>query len=222
MNERTASLLEHAQRDLETLYALSPGASVTQFLVPHDQGPILAGSQGRTLLGRDEETVLLGVALDPRIVERLERMDPRAGLNPENLDAFCVIAEEISHFVYLTFCATAERTITELELELQGEIDKFLLSASLLDPVRDKVVRDDLRERLFLRYRLGDEVTGERAERYQLASRLAWTYCGAIERRYLERRRPDELARESRRFYRLGQSEKLQHIFSGAAASPAP
>jgi hypothetical protein len=59
---------------------------------------------------------------------------------------------------------------------------------------------------------LRDGVSGERAERYLAASALAARYCGHLESRYLRGARLRDLARESRRFYRLGQREKLERI----------
>ena len=55
-------------------------------------------------------------------------------------------------------------------------------------------------------------MSGERAERYHAASQLAYRYCGWLEARYLKAARLADLARESRRFYRLGQREKLEKI----------
>ena len=63
-----------------------------------------------------------------------------------------------------------------------------------------------------LGYELVAGLSAERSERYHEASRLANRYCGWLEARYLKRRRHDALAREARRFWRLGQREKLETI----------
>jgi hypothetical protein len=52
----------------------------------------------------------------------------------------------------------------------------------------------------------------ESCERYHEASRLANRYCGWLESRYLGGRGREDLARETRRFWRLGQREKLETI----------
>jgi hypothetical protein len=54
----------------------------------------------------------------------------------------------------------------------------------------------------------------ESSERYHEASRLANRYCGWLESRFLKHRSRDGLAREMRRFWRLGQREKLETIAS--------
>jgi len=41
---------------------------------------------------------------------------------------------------------------------------------------------------------------------------LIYRYCGWLEARFLRRARLPDLAREARRFYRLGQREKLEKI----------
>ena len=209
---RHEGVLVDVQRRLESLYALTPEAPVTDFLIPPQAAADYPGGGSRTLITRDGDGVALGVVLDPGIGERLDEQDPRERLDRRNLDSFCAATEEVSHFVYLLFCARAERTVTELELELQAEVDKYLCAAFLLSRQNDGAVSSRLRELLFREYRLADAVSGERAERYHAASQLAYRYCGWLESRFLKGARLADLARESRRFYRLGQREKLEKI----------
>ena len=123
------------------------------------------------------------------------------------------MTEEVSHFVYLLFCARSQRTVTQLELELQGEVDKYLNAVFLLSLQNDGAVSPRLRDLLFREYHLVvDDMNAERAERYHLASDLAYRYCGYLEERYLRSSRLSDLAREARRFYRLGQRDKLERI----------
>ncbi len=50
------------------------------------------------------------------------------------LDPLCQIIEGVSHFVYLTERAQAEQSTTHLELEIQAEVDKYVvLAASVRD-----------------------------------------------------------------------------------------
>ncbi|HET8646845.1 MAG TPA: hypothetical protein VFO85_15225, partial [Vicinamibacteria bacterium] len=144
--------------------------------------------------------------------EALQRHDPRVQLDQSNLGAFCTVVEEVSHFLYVLFCAGCERSVTQLELELQGEVDKYLCSVFLLSLQNEGAVSPRLRELLFRHYRLGPALSAEQRERYRAASRLAERYCGWLERRFLRAARLADLARESRRFYRLGQRQKLERI----------
>ncbi len=205
-------LLVEVQRRLEAIYALDAEAPVTDFLIPENASAALPGLGSRTLLAQHGEDVALGVVLGDTVRESLARSDPRVRLDDGNLSALCALTEEVSHFLYLLFCARSGRTITELELELQGEVDKYLTATCLLSLQNEGAVSKQLRGLLFRRYRLREDVTAERVERYHAASRLADRYCGWLERGLLQASRLPELCREARRFYRLGQREKLERI----------
>jgi hypothetical protein len=207
-----AELLLQVQRRLEALYALEAEAPVTDFLIPPAAAGGYPGGGSRTLLHQEGDEIALGVVLDDAVGECLSRSDPRRHLDRGNLGHFCTLTEEVSHFVYLLFCARSQRTVTQLELELQGEVDKYLNAVFLLSLQNEGVVSSHLRDLLFREYHLADDVTPERAERYRLANELAYRYCGYLEERFLRLSRLSDLARESRRFYRLGQREKLERI----------
>ena len=150
--------------------------------------------------------------LEPAVADRLAGHDPRVVLDQSNLHAFCAATEEVSHFLYLLFCARVARSVTQLELELQGEIDKYLVVLLFRGLEDEGAVSERLRQQLFERYELVGGLSPETSERYHEASRLANRYCGWLESRYLRRNRPEALARETRRFWRLGQREKLETI----------
>jgi hypothetical protein len=207
-----ASLLVHVQRRLEALYALEPHSPVTDFLLREEDAAGLPGGGSRTLLTQNGDDVSLAVVLDGRVGECLARADPRVLIDTENLGPFCTLTEEVSHFVYLVFCARSARTVTQLELELQGEVDKYLNAVFLLSLQNEGAVSARLRELIFRRYRLAENLSVEQAERYRTASLLAYRYCGWLEESFLRPSRLADLARESRRFYRLGQREKLEKI----------
>jgi hypothetical protein len=208
-----SELLLLVQRRLEALYALPSLAPVTDFLIAEGAAAALPGGGSRTLVQHEGADVALAVVLEDVVHADLSARDPRVRLDDRNLGPLCTLAEEVSHFVYLQFCATAERSVTQLELELQGEVDKYLTAAFLLSQQNDGALSTRLRELLFRHYRLLPGLSAEQTERYRTASALAYRYCGWLEKSFL--RRPaglSDLARESRRFYRLGQREKLERI----------
>lgn len=208
-----AGLLVDVQRRLEGLYALDHQAPVSEFLIPLEKAGGYPGGGSRTLLTQEGDDVSLGVVLEDSVHERLAAADPRVHLDGSNLDPFCVAAEEVSHFVYLFFCAQATRQVTQLELELQGEVDKYLSAVFLISLQNEGAVSPMLRELMFRRYHLADHVTDEEGrQRYHRASDLAYRYCGYLEARFLRVSRLHDLAREARRFYRLGQRDKLERI----------
>jgi hypothetical protein len=212
VSEVTSGVLLEVQRRLESLYGLELTAPVTDFLIPEDDARTYPGDGSRTLVSEAEGGVALGVILDGAVRRELSRSDPRVRLDGTNLAPFCTLIEEVSHFVYLLFCAQAARTVTELELELQGEVDKYLCATFLLSLQNEGAVSAGLRRLLFREYRLAEGLAPSRAERYRLASDLAWRYCGFLEDRFLRPRHLPDLLREARRFYRLGQRDKLERI----------
>jgi len=205
-------LLVDMQRRLEALYALEPGAPVSDFLLSDQDATAYPGGGSRTLITQDGDGLSVGVVIASNVGALLAEMDPRVHLDRRNLDSFCTATEEVSHFVYLLFCARTERTVTQLELELQAEVDKYLCAAFLLSLQNEGAVSKQLKDLLFHHYRIASAVGDERAERYRAASNLAYRYCEYLESRFLRPSRLADLARETRRFYRLGQREKLEKI----------
>jgi hypothetical protein len=205
-------LMLDVQRRLETFYSLDRQEPVTRFLIPEDEAAGLPGGGSRTLIQQSAGSLSLGVVLESSIGEQLAGADPRVHLHTGNLGPFCALTEEISHFVYVSFCAHVSRSVTRLELELQGEVDKYLNVVFLLSLQNDGAVSSGLRKLLFRSYRLRSSMSAEHAARYETASDLAYRYCGFLEARFLRPSRLADLAREGRRFYRLGQREKLERI----------
>jgi hypothetical protein len=205
-------LLVDLQRRLEALYAVEPQPPVSDFVIPHEEASGYPGGGSRTLVKEEGDSVSVGVVFDEATARSLSERDPRVRLDGGNLGSFATATEEVSHFVYVLFCAAAERSVTQLELELQAEVDKYLTAVSYLSLQNEGAVAPGLREALFRHYRLLDGLTPERAERYHAASRLADRYCGWLEASFLRTGRLADLAREARRFYRLGQRDKLARI----------
>jgi hypothetical protein len=205
-------LVVEVQRRLESLYRLPAEAPVTDFLIGPEEAAHLPGAGSRTLVSQDGDEVALAVVLEASVGEHLERSDPRQRLDGANLGAFSTLTEEVSHFLYLMHRARASRPATQLELELQGEVDKYLTAALFLSLQNEGALSTRLRYLLFRSYRLRSGLDAECAERYRVASSLADRYCGWLEARFLSTSRLSDLAREARRFWRLGQREKLETI----------
>jgi hypothetical protein len=208
-------LLVDVQRRLESLYALEPEAPVTDFLLSAQDAQAYPGGGSRTLIAQDGDCVSLGVVLDPGVGARLAELDPRVQLDGRNLDSFCTAAEEVSHFVYLLFCARTARTVTELELELQAEVDKFV--SCLLCDARTVDAPGELRARLYGRVQFAHDLDHDERARYHTANGEARRYAEGLERRFLRPQRMGDMLDELRRFYRLSLEAKLGHIASRAA-----
>lgn len=146
---------------------------------------------------QEDDVLELALLLPARL---LEPGSPR-----DDLDGLLQALEGVSHFVYLTERVRAGLPTTLLELELQAEVDKFVLLALEGEQVLHERARDALCDRLFERVRYLDEPGSESGERYRLANNLA--------ARYVRRLDPGagkaELTARLRRFYRAGQAEKI-------------
>ena len=148
----------------------------------------------------------------PEIVAQLESDDPFARLHHGNLEPYAVALEGVSHFVLVAWRASCERPVSLLELEIQAEVDKFVVSWLLLSRQGQPFVHTALPliERLFERYELREELTGEESDRYETATRVALRYCYALARSFEQHRDFGQVRRSVRHFYRKGLADKLR------------
>jgi hypothetical protein len=216
-------MLRRLQRGLEAIYRLDLEVDVEDFLCDEDvaRAHDPDGRRREMLLvshdGSDEE-VRLALYVDDEIVARLQATNPSRWILGDQFDAYCVGLEGVSHFVYVAFHGGSGRPVTELELELQAEVDKFV-SASLA--VRHLADAGELvaaiRRRLFDGPRFVDRAGSEQGERYRVASHLASRYAVRLERLFRTDAGVTRVLGEVRRFYRLTQSEKIDQILREAA-----
>lgn len=130
--KRTILAVESA---LAQSYGFTVRTSVIDCLVDATVAQRLRGNgRGAVLIYQEPESneIELGVYFDPSITSRLQLSDPLQSLHGENLDSFCVLIEEISHFHLVANRASKGRGVSRLELEWQGEIDKVLLAGGVL------------------------------------------------------------------------------------------
>lgn len=164
---------------------------------------LLVHSQG------DEAAIALFLAED--VLHCLAHDDPRVSLHEGNLQAFLYALEGVSHFVCLAWHAQFDREISALELELQAELDKFILSHILLE----RQGRPDpagLIKRLFDSVHYDPALSDLERWRYMMANTYARQYCRQLAPRLTSLAKRDALQRELRRFYRLDAAHKLSYI----------
>ena len=89
---------------------------------------------------------------------------PSRALTHENLADYLTAAEGVSHFVYVAWNAGHDKPVTLLELELQAEVDKYVLGAWLLREQGAGRFPRELHRALFERARV-DPVRGRRSRR---------------------------------------------------------
>jgi len=95
-------------------------------------------------------------------------------------------------------------------MELQAEVDKWVvLAASLRDPL-DVDRSADLRSRLYECVSFEHDESSELGQRYRVANDAAHRFVRRLERDYVGRARFGEMRAELRRFFHEGQEEKLR------------
>lgn len=191
---REIALASRIQRGLENLYRLDRAADVDAFITHACE------DEREALLVRQTED-----GLELRL--RLPRLD-RAG-DASNLDPICQIIEGVSHFVYLAHRASRERETTQLELELQAEVDKYVVLAASHESFDQRSSRR-LRERLYESVVFAHGPDTIEGERYRVANERAWRFTGRLEKDYVARARYAELRAELRRFFHMSQEDKLR------------
>ncbi|HEY0193427.1 MAG TPA: hypothetical protein VGC42_20060, partial [Kofleriaceae bacterium] len=152
--------------------------------------------------------------VDPEALANLAQHDPGTRLGDHNLGDFLLVVEGVSHFIYAVCCARAERPVSQLELELQAEVDKYVTCLLVTSPSPDHSAA--LRRRLFGDATYEADLDLDEADRYRAANDNAQRYTGWLEHAFVGPRRIPEMLAELRRFYRLGLAAKLATI-AGAA-----
>lgn len=214
-------LLDALKRELEGIYEIQVPLLVQDYLIT-DRDAISrlatappADSDEVLYLVEDDDGAALSLFIDESVMRRLAADDPREELHDGNLADFCTALEGVSHFTYLAWRASHDHSVTELEMEVQAEVDKFVTSAMLFGRQSAGRVPEFLSQRLFQGASFLPGLERHRRVRYERANDYAGRFCEALERRYIRGCEGAALTRELRRFYRLNQQQKLRHIGSG-------
>jgi len=196
---RERALAGAVQNALERLYELDRVVDVDAFVARAESG------ERESLIVRESRDGALEMSVR---VPRLARRAFDVTRDPD-LDPLCQLIEGVSHFVYLADRASAGRETTQLELELQAEVDKYVVLAASME-MFDLTASAALRVRLYELVRFAHDEGSVLGERYRVANRLARSYTRRLEREYVAPRRYGAMRGELRRFYRMGQEGKLR------------
>lgn len=210
------------QRGLLTLYDLPPQASVDAFLCDAAQAEALLGAppdrEELLLVGEADGDEPAGVSLylDAALLERVRRAGP-AWAEPEHLGDACLLLEGVSHFTYVAYRAERGEPVSELEMEIQAEVDKYALAVWARAALVGRGVgwlraSQALRAALFEDVRFRDPGHTVRGARYRRAHRRAAHVAAEVERRFLRQREPGAAMRALRRFYRRRRAAKLDPL----------
>lgn len=199
------------QRDLMELYEIRVSCSVDDHVRPLDPRDPDAARREVVLVAERGDELGVAVLLSAEVMRAL-----KGGPGPlSRFDAWCLALEGVSHFVRLSWRAERDEPVSQLELELQADVDKYLVGARhrCFGRATDAAQRSSraLRHALFERQRFVDHASLERGQRYRLAHRMAARYAASLERRYVRHGRYRSMVDELRRFWRSG-SEGRHHM----------
>jgi hypothetical protein len=215
VSQATLALLQSA---LAEIYDLPATPDVRDYLMTNRAH--LAGfgearhSDEQLFVTEEGDTLSMALYIDSAVLERLARHDPFEDLTHENLADYLTAAEGVSHFVYVAWNTGHDKPVTLLELELQAEVDKYVLGAWLLRQQGAGRFPRELHRVLFERARVDPVAAAGRVGLYHMSSNYAARFCRRVGAQLARRRCgvTRDLMAELRRFYRWGNVRKLRHI----------
>jgi len=217
-------VLAKLQKQLTDIYQVDRGLDVRDYLITDPRLARLLGQQSlmpnteeSVLLAQDGDGLALSVYLNQELLDRLDAANPMANLQLEQLNDFWIALEGVSHFNYLVWSASKDRSVTLLELELQAEVDKFVMSLLLVSKQGHIEFARQLHALQFEVSRIKPDLDQEQYERYTAASDYAGRFCHHLRERLIDGN--ERALSELRQFYRLTQTDKISHIHSQAWAS---
>lgn len=224
-------LVDKLQSSLQKQYDLAIPYQVEQF-VSHDAvlARNLAGSdrqdgnkqdgdspamEENVFICQSDDSLEFTVYLDHDILSHVSeniQTDSHGRLHAyeqHTLDSLCTVVEGVSHAVCLLWHAHHDRQLRALDLELQAEIDKYML---LMACNPDDESRYRLHRQLFANARFIDAADSALYQRYKAASDCAASYCEWLMQAFPGPADQPGLSQELARFYRLSGSAKFEHI----------
>ncbi len=210
-------MLSQLQEHLTNIYRVDPGYDVNDFLITDPviaeilgKGSIIRETEESVLLQEDEDGLALSVFLDSAMLSRLKDANPLQKLEVNQLKDLWTVLEGISHFNYIAWRARKNRCVSLLELEMQGEVDKFVSTFFLALDQEDSELAVNLHGWLFDDVRFNPRLSRDQHERYATANNYAARFCHGLRKRLARDSR--EGLHELRHFYRLSQRDKISHI----------
>lgn len=210
--------MQTVQSRLEQIYGISVGESAADYLIEKNAVSELLKNAEVHNLPRElflvnpnpvEDTLEIALYLNEALTANLANHSPLENLGSHNINDFCTLIEGVSHFVYYLHKMGLEHNVSQLELELQAEIDKFVLLGIFTES--NGLSRQELMGLLFEDYYLHQHLTDEQVNRYESATGLAKQFCYKLSKN-ISRHDMTPLLAELRQFYSLPQDEKIRLI----------
>ncbi len=216
-------MLAELQQQLSDIYQVGRPYDVRDYVITDPtlakylgQDAVLTNSDETLLVSQDDDGLAVSLFLDRDMLERVESTNPLDCLHARSLDDLWKVLEGISHFNCVVWKAAQDRTVSLLELELQGEIDKFVSTMLLAMQQANTDLLNCMHSWLFDNVRFHDGLDDEQLRRYRSANDYAARYCHRLRRQLIDD--DSHVMSELRHFYRLQLSDKISHIHTLAWA----
>lgn len=207
------------QNGLQHIYELDIAQNIDDYVITSealvqrlDTGRFNRVAREKLLVYEDADGLNLSLYLDQKVLSHFDMHNPFERLDDRNVQEFCLVLEGISHFIYLVWNASFDRPVTLLEMELQAEVDKFIILMGCLEQQSETPARRQLMRLLFESNSYHADLSHEELKRYRDATFYARKYCQQLEEQYFGRGDRGGLLAELRRFYRLTRWEKMRRI----------
>lgn len=209
-------ILRGLQRAVEQLYEVRTDLDVGSYVVDSETREQLPGARPglpeQLFVRTSGDAIEMALYVEPTIVSDLARDHPRQNLHAGNIENFCVALEGVSHFVFLAWRAQVEWPVTALELEIQAEVDKFILSWMwMVEQGRPLLgTGQALQKQLFEKFELHDDVPNDEVDRYKVATQAAKRFCARLMAKHGRDYKANRLQADARQYFRQGLPEKLR------------
>lgn len=212
-------MIDVLQQQLSSIYGIDRDYDIRDFLITDPvlaqalgQGEMLSDTKETLLIAHAGEDLSLSLFLDQDMLQRVESGRPLDRLRASMLDELWQVIEGVSHFSCVAWKAAADRTLSLFELELQGEIDKFVTTMLIAMQQANQRLSRNLHGLLFDNVSFRDDLSDEQVDRYRDANDYAARYCYGL-RQQLQQDESGTL-NQLRTFYRLQPGDKVSHIRS--------
>lgn len=193
------------QSKIEQMYRLNSCPEATKYLLSPDEFRAWVHNnidQPQVLFLDQGTDASMGIYLGKKIFKNLGK-----SIKTFSFSDFCVMAEEVSHFIYLIWSKANGKKTSLLDLEIQGEIDKFMIAS---DFYRNEQVAF---EKIFENHSFLSTLSHEDLQRYEFAHNLGKKLIMEWKRKKVSRKNKINWLRH---FYRQNSTARIAMIESGA------
>lgn len=214
-------ILSGIQSEITEFYNISLDYSVADFLCTEEDVVAAAGQPERgevLLIAEDARGTWVGLYVDPNALSSLG--GPGDPWTDGRFMAASLATEGVSHFVYVMYRESYQAGVSELELELQAEVDKYV--RGVLGWAAPQVLlrgfgvglierrSRTIRSQVFDDAQFLDDAGTESGDRYRMAHRQAARYAAKLEHQFLRTGNVQGWTDALRKFYRAGLTDKLR------------